>query len=702
MTGAQEPIEFQAFAELFPPRGAKSAPVRQLHALLIEAQGLGSFAERKAWLEKLALFCRNKKKVARVEIPREYLAHPFSARFWLFLRALEEAPPLREACRSVVDAVVAEATFLALFSRTGLPAEQGFLLEVADRALRKLLPAAPDERNAAELVFRLFPGRREADWVESVPADAWRRWVGVMRDPAASSRHPFESVRWEMIDALALLVVRTAALGLSDDVRVRSPEVPLRSSPFLRLPRAAEVFLDSYRAKARGDLAARVSDAQAACQAVIAECRKVVGSVFGHLEEFGVSVDLVFRLETITQGLDRIDALMGLVAEEASSDPGTPLPEARFFAELIRGGISDHSVSFVLSRSAHRLARKIVERSGETGEHYITRTRKEYGRMLLSAAGGGALTAGTAALKFLVAWAKLPALVEGLGHATNYAASFLGMQLLGFTLATKQPSMTAAALARALEEREGIQSGRDGIELISQIVRSQLAAAIGNVGVVIPCAALIDLGIRTVWGRAFLDEATARYVVHSFHPWATGTLFYAALTGGLLWASSVAAGWLENWAVYRRLPEAISKHRTLVRVVGPEGARRVSRFFSRNVSGFGGNVALGVLLGFVPVFGKISGLPLDVRHVTLSTGALVFAGVSLGPAHVLTEDFALAALGIALVGVLNFVVSFLLALAVALRAREVSLWGSLRLLARVAGHFLRSPSSFLWPPREAA
>ena len=83
--------------------------------------------------------------------------------------------------------------------------------------------------------------------------------------------------------------------------------------------------------------------------------------------------------------------------------------------------------------------------------------------------------------------------------------------------------------------------------------------------------------------------------------------------------SSLGAGWLENWVVYRRLPEA---HRAppVGRIVGNDAHGAGSRdFLEHSAAGFGGNVSLGFLLGMTPVAGMFFGLPLDVRHVTLST-----------------------------------------------------------------------------------
>jgi site-specific recombinase len=235
------------------------------------------------------------------------------------------------------------------------------------------------------------------------------------------------------------------------------------------------------------------------------------------------------------------------------------------------------------------------------------------------------------------------------------------------------------------------------VTTIARITRSQLAAAIGNVGLVIPAAIALDYAYVQKTGAHFLDAETAEYVVHSLHPTESGTVFYAALTGVLLWASSVGAGWLENWAVYRRLPEAIAEHR-IRRFIGSRLTGWVSRVFTRNISGVGGNTTLGILLGMTPVAGKFFGLPLDVRHVTLSTGALTLAGSALGREAVMTPAYLAAAVGIVLIGSLNFGVSFVLALAVALRARKVERSDRFKLFVSVAATFLRSPFQFFFPP----
>ena len=93
------------------------------------------------------------------------------------------------------------------------------------------------------------------------------------------------------------------------------------------------------------------------------------------------------------------------------------------------------------------------------------------------------------------------------------------------------------------------------------------------------------------------------------------------------------------------------------------------------------------------------GLPLEVRHVTLSTGSLTLAASSLGAGALAHAPFLAAASGIAVIGILNFGVSFALALMVALRAREVDRSWRIRLVGALLVRLRRSPLEFVLPPR---
>lgn len=290
--------------------------------------------------------------------------------------------------------------------------------------------------------------------------------------------------------------------------------------------------------------------------------------------------------------------------------------------------------------------------------------------------------------------------LDGLLSSFVYAGSFVIMQLVGATLATRQPSMTAAVLAGTIRNTAGPGRLDELVPLTARIARSQFAAAVGNVSAVIVTALGFDALWQRMTGAPFLDEATSQTVVASLDPLHTGTIFFAALTGVFLWISSIAAGWFENWVVYRRLPEAIEHHRFGKRF-GRKRMARIARFLEREAAGFGGSVALGFLLGMVPAVAKFFGPAIVVPHVTLSTGSFTLAISSVGIQGVGSTAFISAVVGIAIIGLLNFGVSFALALVVALRARDVGSGERNSLPGAVLLRFLRRPLEFFYPPRDA-
>jgi site-specific recombinase len=686
---AEQPPDLAAFGQALLPDAPRHRALRQLHAALTACDPDASLGARGQALEALAKWLRATGKVpARPDAQAG--DRPQVGRLRLLVGALESFAEPRARLARVLHRVLTESTPLPLFARLGIPSDRGFWSETTDRLARRMLPEAVDERDLAYLVAHIFPAQRDAVWLSSVPHDLTARFVGVLALPAPGLASAWAPLPPAVLDSAALIATRVAAVGLSDVIRARSPHTSLGDSPFFRLPRACDALVAALQA---GEPTA---EAQKKLAVAIAECRKASEIVVANLERSGVSVDVVYRIELIAKSLDRLERLIELVTAPRGEQA---LNDAREFAvELVLARVEDRDLGAILRNNLHLMARKIIERAGETGEHYITSSRGEFAKMLASAGGGGVLTTGTTALKYIIAWGKFAPFVDGMLAAANYAGSFLTMQLLGFTLATKQPSMTAAALAGSMRQASGATDLGGLVSMIARITRSQLAAAIGNIGLVIPASFGFDYAYRTYFGRHFLDPETADYIVHSLHPTESGTIFYAALTGVLLWASSVGAGWLENWAVYRKLPEAIANHR-IRRLIGSRITGWASRVFTRNISGVGGNSTLGLLLGMTPVMGKFFGLPLDVRHVTLSTGALTLAGCVLGREALTTPGYLAAMGGIAIIGSLNFGVSFALALAVALRAREVRRADRFRLLASVIVTMLRSPLQFVFPPR---
>jgi site-specific recombinase len=490
-------------------------------------------------------------------------------------------------------------------------------------------------------------------------------------------------------ESLLLLSTRVAALGLTEPMRARMDAREVRGSPFHRLAVSTHALVDDLRAGGSGGLAlaawhTAADGARAACE-----------EVHSHLEQAGISLDLVFAIDYLTAALRRMERVITVLVSEDRSEAARAA--AVLWLELERARRDERSLRALQRQNLRLLSRRIIERAGRTGEHYIATTRAEYANLVVSSAGGGLLTTITAAVKLAIHALGGPLFVSGLMASMNYAISFIAIQHTGCTLATKQPAMTAATLADIMR-RLGPEGIEDLVTYVARIVRSQIAAAVSNVAFVALGSWVFALLWHRATGHEFLDSHDVAYVLESLHPGRSLTALYAALTGVLLWASSVIGGSIENWAVFRGLPESIANHRWFARL-GLERQRRLARFIRLHLSGWGVNVSLGFLLGMTPAIGGFFGLPLDVRHVTLTTGMLTLALFALPGGG--TGDIRLvpSLMGIAVIFVLNLSVSFGLALAVATRARDVQTADRRAFRRALLRRALRSPWIFLFPIR---
>jgi site-specific recombinase len=294
----------------------------------------------------------------------------------------------------------------------------------------------------------------------------------------------------------------------------------------------------------------------------------------------------------------------------------------------------------------------------------------------------------------------LSAFWGGFFAGMNYALSFVLVQLLHWTVATKQPAMTAPAMAVKLKDLSAPDAVDAFVDEVTHLVRSQVAAVVGNLALVVPCVLLISGALWLVFGRPMIDAAEAAHVLHSLTLFGPTALF-AALTGVLLFASSIIAGWAENWFVLHRLDSALRYNPRITAALGTERAERWARFMRDNISGLAANISLGLMLGLIPAFAAFFGLGLEVRHVTLSTGQLAAAGATLGFDMLTMPALWWCVAGLLATGVLNVGVSFYFAFRLALRAHNVSGLDRARIRSAIWERARTEPLSFFWPARES-
>ncbi len=654
-----------------------------LTALLNAADPAAPLAERHLWIVRLMEWLRHSAHAGARPASAEATPQPL-LRLHLLLNAAAGDPLVSGRLQALAAAFWTGIDAATLWADFGFGDRTSFGSELLTRFEQRLLPGTPETRDLGAL-FRLLFEAGDAAWVDRID-DPMLNALARLLGPGAPA------ARAAMLDAIDILVSAVYASGRAPALRLRMDAAALQDDPFRQLTSAAAALRGAL-VDGRHDDALREAGY---LRALLDACRRAASSVLPHLAEYGVSVNIVFELEQLHGRTQRIEQLIDCVIAP------DPVPETRrLLLEMIRVLGEQQGLRALLAQHYSLLARRVTERSAETGEHYITRDRAEYRDMLRRAAGGGLVIAGTTFVKFGLAALALSPFWAGLAAGTNYAASFVIVMLLHWTVATKQPAMTAPALAATLPA--GGPGSEEEIEVfvdrVAALIRSQVAGIVGNVLMCVPLVlgvmwlAAFSLGTQPVGGDA------ARHVLDSITLLGP-TALYAAFTGVLLFASSLIAGWAENWFVFHRLDSAIAHNPRIVARLGPLRAQRWAGWWRYNVSGLAGNVSLGLLLGLVPVLAAFFALPLDVRHVTLASGQLAAAVGALGWSLLSAPGFWWCVAGIAVTGVLNVTVSFALAFKLALRSRGVRVKERSRIAAALRRRLWRQPASFFVPPRD--
>jgi site-specific recombinase len=655
----------------------------ELPQLIDALDAQAPLAQRHLWLVELLRWVRGEAKDPEASV----------ARVRLFLDAVQARPEWQTRWHDWWQTFVGSVDATPLLADYGFAPRTAFLSELGHRLRRKVLPGTPETTDLAELFGLLLPTRFDVLWLKALDTATLERLRSLLLTPphTAPNRPPASFWQSALMDALIFCVSQVSATGFASEIRVRMSAQAQAGRPFHELPSSFEVL--RLAVQQHGPHSPQALQAAAQLREQLDACRHAAYTVYSHLEAHGVSVGIVFRLHQLRERIVRIKELLDCLQSDQ--------PEratAALLADLAQVGQDNRSIRALIASSSHLTAAKVAERSAENGEHYITRDAAEYRQMLGKAAGGGAVIGFTTWVKFSLYALGLSAFWAGFAAGLNYAFFFVLIQLLHLTVATKQPAVTAPAMVAKLKHIRQPGAVRRFVDEVANLFRSQIASIVGNVGLVVPVVVVLSLVLQFTTGAPMITADKAQYVLHDLHLLGP-TLLFAALTGVLLFASSIVAGWVENWFVFHKLDSAVRHNPRFTRVLGPERAARWATFLRSNVSGLAANISLGFMLGLVPAFAAFFGLGLDVRHVTLAAGQAAAAAASLGLGVLMEPAFWWAAAGIALVGPINLAVSFYLAFRLALRAQSISEVNRQRIRAAIWRRIRITPLSFLLPPR---
>jgi site-specific recombinase len=664
---------------------------------LLEAIDLEApLAQRHLWLIALFTWIRGDAKSVSAAINRIHL----------LLDVVQARPQLQTHLRQWWHQLLHIVDASSLLADYGFAQRSAFVSELTERMRLKLLPATPETTDAAVLFSLVFSHGFDQLWLAELDEATLARIADLLETPDIGDSARTQTSYWQntVMEAITFCVGHIRSSGFSPELRTRMSPAAVQDRPFHWLDAELDALRTAFLAARTGAAEEAMANEEALQHAVtefrtcLDACRQAAGTVYTHLDEHGISVSLVFRLREMRARVLRVRELLDCLLSDRPNSY-----TAKLLSHLVKIGVHRRSIRDLITSNTTLLAAKMADRSAETGENYITRNRAEYWDMLRKAAGGGGMVAITILVKYLLLAVGFSAFWGGFFGGVNYALSFIAIQLLHWTLATKQPAMTAPAMAAKLKDLSGENEVASFVDEVTHVVRSQVAAVLGNLALVIPCVLLISYLMQLGLGKPLIDHTEAQHALASLSLMGPTALF-AAATGVVLFLSSIFAGWAENWFVLHRLDSAMRFNPRITAAIGAARADRWAMFMRKNISGFAASVSLGMMLGLIPAISGFLGFGLELRHVTLSTGQIAAAGASYGwdVLHVPELRHALlwAIAGIFVIGPLNVGVSYYCAFRLALRAHNVSVGERQRIRSAVWHRLNHEPLCFLWPVKE--
>lgn len=612
---------------------------------------------------------------------------------------LRQHPEYSDGLASFVLKLIIEYRQIALYTDTGIMSDQGFFSSFRRLVGHRFLPILPQDDSVVELVGYLFDKRTDERWLANIDKEKWDILVELLK-VKDNHLNLVATVKNSILNAIIILSYRVTGIGLHPDLMEAYPQILNYSASFVAQNQEAVLFVNQYRQAHELDTLTDTTPEKAVDPApllvMLEQCEDIVATVRKRIYKTGISIRLTNMMLRLDQSLARIRVLTELVTNDLEKRDRAII---NLIQTIITTANQRYSIGYLIDNNTKLLSRKVTENASRVGEHYISTDKTGYRKMFKKASIGGFIIAFMATLKILAYHLALAPMGRAFINSMIYGLGFVFIHIVHGTVATKQPAMTAAAIASTISDGSGKKSHQltKLSELVVDILRTQFIAIMGNVLLAIPVALIISFAWLQYTGVSMIDTEKAEHLLHDLNPFTSLALPHAAIAGVYLFLSGLIAGYYDNLAVYNNIGARIRRHRLLQFLLPKTWLSRLGGFIEANLGAIMGNFLFGVFLGSTATIGYLFGLPLDIRHIAFASANFAHGIFNVSADDISWSVIFLSILGVALIGIVNLMVSFSLALFVALRSKEVRFfeWG--RLTKLIFGHIISHPSDFFWP-----
>jgi len=641
-----------------------------LSSLLAQDSAKKNNFDKVLWLVNLMKWLQRSRSENEKDTSKETV---YSVRIKYILSMLSKNPEWRLNFVTTCTVMLSNISSSTQFSKVGF-SNSGFIQELIHRIQEKILPKAFLTEDLENLIYEIFPDEEESLYVDFVDEVVLNELLALFNDQ--TELH--QKLKQNILNATYILSVQilNGVFTIRNELNYDDRDMEL--FPEFRL----EGLLRELQIK-------KTSYVNVDFFELISLIEKNTDELYKSMQTQGIKIELVYLFQIQKRKLNRLKILLGFLDSQTS----TAINFRLFISHLILDANHHKSLVSFFAENLSLMTKRIVHANSQIGEHYVTYTWSEFRDMFASAAGGGAVTALTVFLKLALSKLGLVGFIKGLFDSLNYSGSFLLIQIMGWTLATKQPSATAPFIATEL-----LKSTIEARRSIVALLRTQFIAVLGNLSLVFPICFFFSW-LALVLNQPIMSESIAIQTYQSTNIFGPSLLF-ATFTGGLLFLAGLMGGLAENWIILNQISNRINYNEKIQKILGVKRTEKLAQFVSTKSNTLGANISLGFLLGMTPQIMKFFGLALDVRHVTLATGAFATSLPIILSKGVNFSELFNSVIGILFIGLVNISVSFMLAFFLASISSQVKFASFFKLFSSGMRFILIRPWLLIIPEKE--
>jgi len=611
--------------------------------------------------------------------------------FEVFLAYLKNNEEIKNNFRDYLFILFSNKSFTKALTDANILSENAFFPELKKRISYKFLPPVEDENTISYIISKvLFNPKSDLNYIKNINPEDGSEFFKLMEIEKISS---LPKVKKELLISANILALRSVGNVLEAGITKMVPEYKNFDNPFVALQSELDSLIGRFKEDENLQINSKDVDYKQ-IKIYLQQCLDFVDKAFKNASKFGISSKINQSLLKIRQQLRRIQDIIPILVIDNEED--VLINSKNLVSNTLKYNSHRNNVRELIDDSTRLISHLITSHTAETGTHYIATSSKEYLKMFWKASGGGIIVGFLCIFKMMMSYSHGSEFSHAVLYSLNYAFGFIIIYLLGFTLATKQPAMTAATMAKVLSDESSSEKNyKEFANLVAKLSRTQFIAFVGNVLWSFPVALAIIYGMDWFLEKNFA-VAKADKLLKDLNPIESKAILHACIAGFFLFISGIISGNISNSSIFNQVPERISQSPFLNQVIGAKNSKKLSDFYTKHWAGIISNFWFGIFLGVIAPLGVFLGLDLDIRHITFSAGNFALALYGKG-FDIDTYTFVISLVTIFLIGAFNFIVSFGLSMLLAFRSRKVN-FGELTIIYKtILKYFIKNPLRFFIP-----